>query len=190
MQKGQSALEFLITYGWAILLVLAILAALYYYGVFDAGRYVPRSCSLQPSLPCDSFRLGYNASAPAPLSFKLLTHNGLGADMNLTNFSISTENLGSAGRNNYTGACSSPNTNTTLARTGNLILCNVSITDSARIPRIGDPVRFTFSISYINCETAPNYASTGSCAGGTSHTSLGSVSTQLEYEAAISIPTP
>jgi len=32
--KGQTALEYLITYGWAVLIILVVLAVLYYYGAF------------------------------------------------------------------------------------------------------------------------------------------------------------
>ena len=35
--KGQSAMEYLMTYGWAILVVVAVVAALYGLGVFKVG---------------------------------------------------------------------------------------------------------------------------------------------------------
>jgi len=35
--KGQSAMEYLMTYGWAILVVAIVLVGLAYLGVFDAG---------------------------------------------------------------------------------------------------------------------------------------------------------
>ncbi len=34
MKKGQAAMEYLMTYGWAILIVIAVVAALYAMGVF------------------------------------------------------------------------------------------------------------------------------------------------------------
>lgn len=34
MKKGQAALEFFMTYGWAILIILAAIGALWYYGIF------------------------------------------------------------------------------------------------------------------------------------------------------------
>ena len=189
-QHGQSALEFLSTYGWALLIVLAIIATLYFFGVFSVSRYVPRSCTTQPGLPCDSYRMGLNESAPAQLSFKLLTHNGLGYDINVTNVTIYAEGLGVAGRKNYSGSCTSPSTGSSLSTAGTLILCDVPIGDTARIPRIGDSVRFTFSITYRNCETDPAYADAGSCTAGQPHTIFGNLNTQLEYESEITIPTP
>jgi len=37
--KGQTALEYLITYGWAILVILVVLAVLWYYGVFNPNKW-------------------------------------------------------------------------------------------------------------------------------------------------------
>lgn len=37
MRKAQSAMEYLMTYGWAILIVIVVVAALYALGVFQVG---------------------------------------------------------------------------------------------------------------------------------------------------------
>jgi hypothetical protein len=47
LKKGQSAMEYLMTYGWAILIVIVVIAALYAMGVFTAKPSV--TCS-----PCFS----------------------------------------------------------------------------------------------------------------------------------------
>jgi hypothetical protein len=39
MKKGQSAMEYLMTYGWAILIVIIVAAALYALGVFNPATY-------------------------------------------------------------------------------------------------------------------------------------------------------
>jgi len=38
MKKAQSSTDFMITYGWAILVVIAAVAALWYFGVIDPNR--------------------------------------------------------------------------------------------------------------------------------------------------------
>ncbi len=43
--KGQTALEYLITYGWAILVILVVLAVLWYYGVFNPSKWSGESVS-------------------------------------------------------------------------------------------------------------------------------------------------
>lgn len=47
MKKSQAAMEFLVTYGWAILIVLVAIAALTYYGVLDPTVLLPDKCELQ-----------------------------------------------------------------------------------------------------------------------------------------------
>ena len=49
MRKGQAAMEYLMTYGWAILIVVVVVAALYAMGVFKVGA-PPVPCS-----PCFSY---------------------------------------------------------------------------------------------------------------------------------------
>ena len=51
-KKGQAAMEFLMTYGWAILVVLAAIAALAYFGVLNPSRFLPETCQLPAGLVC------------------------------------------------------------------------------------------------------------------------------------------
>lgn len=45
MKKGQSTLEYLITYGWAILIIVTIAAVLWYFGVFNPSRWAGSSAT-------------------------------------------------------------------------------------------------------------------------------------------------
>ena len=54
-KRGQAALEFLMTYGWAILIVLIAIGALAYFGVLNPARLLPKSCTIVPGLSCDDF---------------------------------------------------------------------------------------------------------------------------------------
>jgi hypothetical protein len=53
MKKGQEAMEFLMTYGWAILVVIAAIAALAYFGVLDPSRLLPDDCEWEDNTPVD-----------------------------------------------------------------------------------------------------------------------------------------
>lgn len=48
-KKAQAAMEFLMTYGWAILVVLAAIGALAYFGVLNPGNMMPAKCELSPA---------------------------------------------------------------------------------------------------------------------------------------------
>ncbi|MEM3074449.1 MAG: hypothetical protein QW727_00705 [Candidatus Pacearchaeota archaeon] len=52
-KRGQAAMEFLMTYGWAILAAVIVIAALAFFGVFNPKTYVPNRCSLSPPFSCN-----------------------------------------------------------------------------------------------------------------------------------------
>ena len=54
-KKGQAAMEFLMTYGWAILVVLAAIGALAYFGVLSPSKHLPESCIFGQGISCVDF---------------------------------------------------------------------------------------------------------------------------------------
>jgi len=76
MKKAQAAMEFLMTYGWAILVVLIAIAALAYFGVLNPSRYLPSSCRLVPGLSCEDFKVDGDAG-----TVELVIQNGMGQDL-------------------------------------------------------------------------------------------------------------
>ncbi|GEM_PF-3571866 len=51
-KKGQAALEFLTTYGWAFLVILVMIGALSYFGVLNPEAYIPEACNFGAVLSC------------------------------------------------------------------------------------------------------------------------------------------
>lgn len=51
-QMAQAALEFIITYGWAIMIGIIAVAALAYFGVLSPDRMSAEKCILAPGLSC------------------------------------------------------------------------------------------------------------------------------------------
>ena len=50
--KSQSAMEYLMTYGWAILIVAVVLAALYQLGFFSGTNFITTSCIAESGFTC------------------------------------------------------------------------------------------------------------------------------------------
>ncbi len=50
--KAQSAMEYLMTYGWAILIIAVVLAALFELGVFNGSNLAPQACIAQAGFVC------------------------------------------------------------------------------------------------------------------------------------------
>ncbi len=84
-KKGQAAMEFLMTYGWAILVVLAAIAALAYFGVLSPDRFLPEKCTMPSGIACIDFR--YTGTA-----IEMAIQNGGGFDM--TNVSVAVNGTG------------------------------------------------------------------------------------------------
>ena len=53
-------MEFLMTYGWAILVVLAAIGALAYFGVLSPDRFLPDKCTATPPFSCTQFKVTNN----------------------------------------------------------------------------------------------------------------------------------
>jgi hypothetical protein len=79
-KKGQAAMEFLMTYGWAILVVLAAIAALAYFGVLSPDRFLPEKCTMPSGIACLDF------SQEGADGVTLSLQNAAGFDM--TNISV------------------------------------------------------------------------------------------------------
>ena len=73
-RKSQAALEFLMTYGWAILVVLVAIGALAYFGVLSPDRFLPSKCTLPAGIACTDFSLA------APSTINIVLRNGMGFD--------------------------------------------------------------------------------------------------------------
>jgi len=80
-KKGQAALEFLMTYGWAILAAVIVIGALAYFGVFSPGQYAPETCTLTAPLGCDE----YNVQTTGP---NLVIRNGRGESIDILNVNV------------------------------------------------------------------------------------------------------
>lgn len=55
--KGQQALEYLITYGWAFVVVLLTIGAFAYFGILSPDKYLPDRCNFGEQLQCVDFLL-------------------------------------------------------------------------------------------------------------------------------------
>ena len=83
LKKGQAAMEYLMTYGWAILVVLIALGALFYLGVFNPT--VPSTCQIAAPFSCqdvvakdtpDSVTLRVGASGISTATITSIQVNG------------------------------------------------------------------------------------------------------------------
>ncbi len=86
--KSQAALEFLITYGWAVLTMLIMVAALAYFGILNPDRLLPDRCNFASEVGCKEQSIVGNG-------VNLRLTNGMGEEVIIdgVNFSIENTNL-------------------------------------------------------------------------------------------------
>jgi len=84
MKKAQAAMEYLMTYGWAILIVIIVAAALVALGVFDPCTWSPPAATGFSVFSIPAGGWSFNSSG-----FELKVQNAMGAGVvNITNVDV------------------------------------------------------------------------------------------------------
>jgi hypothetical protein len=84
MRKGQAALEFLMTYGWAILAVIVAIAALAYF-TGTHQKFLPSVCTVRAPFSCVEYGV---TTVGANSIVTLGIQNTAGMDMQSLNFTL------------------------------------------------------------------------------------------------------
>jgi hypothetical protein len=81
-KKSQSAMEFLMSYGWALLVALIIIAILIYIGVLSPSRFLPDSINFGSGIHVADYSISFFENHGINMGyFVILIKNGLGRDM-------------------------------------------------------------------------------------------------------------
>ncbi|RJQ15915.1 hypothetical protein C4573_07225 [Candidatus Woesearchaeota archaeon] len=92
-RKGQAAMEFLMTYGWAILVVLAAIGALAYFGVLSPDRFLPSKCTVAGGFSCIEYKV-------TATEVQMNIQNNLGVDATSVNITMTGKSGGTFGTTN------------------------------------------------------------------------------------------
>jgi uncharacterized protein (UPF0333 family) len=151
-RKGQAAMEFLMTYGWAILAAVIAIGVLAYFGVFSPGKYMPEVCTLTAPLGCDEFQI---SAATTPNSINLIVRNGAGEGIFISNFTVD-----GCGSNSTVGA--NPVSLTDGSTATMLLQCSAS---PGTTMGTGDKFRGDITVAYNTSDATFKQTSTGSVSG-------------------------
>ncbi|MBI2145009.1 hypothetical protein HYU18_01665 [Candidatus Woesearchaeota archaeon] len=97
-KKGQAAMEFLMTYGWAILVVLVVIGALAYFGVLSPSTLLPEKCTFPVSVSCTDF--GFDEAGTTTI--RMMLQNSAGKDMVVWSVDAVSDALGGPGGSGLT----------------------------------------------------------------------------------------
>ena len=129
-KKAQAAMEFLMTYGWAILVVLVVIGALAYFGVLSPSTLLPEKCTFPVSVNC----LDHQVTSS---TIKLIMLNGAGRDMQVSKITAESDAL--------TAPCSTAAGTKTLR---NGAKETFDLTSCTNTPTGRDKNRYVINISY------------------------------------------
>ena len=87
-KRAQAAMEFLMTYGWAILVVLVAIGALAYFGILNPDRFLPSRCTLPSGIACVDHEVT-DVFGPGNGELYIVIKNGLGYDINTVGIAAS-----------------------------------------------------------------------------------------------------
>lgn len=57
MNKAQIAMEYIITYGWALLAVMVLIGGLSFFGIFEPEDALAESCYISSDILCEDYRI-------------------------------------------------------------------------------------------------------------------------------------
>ena len=149
-KKGQAAMEFLMTYGWAILAAIIAIGVLAYFGVFSPGKYTTGSTVVNPPFYANAWNVQADIAGAGPGVELELRNNG-GEDFEIQ--SIDITNCG----NTVTPAL--PATITAGALTAFTVDCGVGV-----VLTEGDSFKGDITITYTKAGSTVVLTSTGTIA--------------------------
>ena len=89
-KKGQAALEFLTTYGWAFLVILVMIGALAYFGILSPKNLLPSRCNFSPEIDCIEAQI--TGGTNPVLNFRFRNNLGSSSTFNITSTYIGATN--------------------------------------------------------------------------------------------------
>ena len=157
-------MEYLVTYGWALLALFAVLALLFSTGAISTGNFSVAECTFQPDLPCSSFII-YKSAATGTTTLEFTLTNGLGFAIQPTGIEYTATNFVEQGRQTYQGVVPAG-----IVPSGGQMHF---VHDFSGIPSGRDFRTIYASITYSNCKS-------GTCTN--SYTTSGRISSPVETQ--------
>jgi hypothetical protein len=156
-KKGQAAMEFLMTYGWAILVVLIVIGALAYFGVLNPQSLVADRCALTVGVQCVDYKISQGGSL-------ISIQNGLGYDI-----VVNRVNISSTG--SLTTGCTWVAGGVTVIDGATQGFTMTACTPAINANQIGSKKKFNVNI---------NYSKVGAVSGAYTHDITGDIYTTIQ----------
>lgn len=121
-KRGQAALEFLATYGWAFIVILIVIGALAYFGVTSPAKLLPDRCNFGAEFSCLNHLIDGETGAAAEGDLTVRLRNNLGGSVTVV--------LGTSGISDDQGIIDDGTGGTCASITSNPGAVNIITTDA------------------------------------------------------------
>lgn len=155
-KKGQAAMEFLMTYGWAILVVLAAIGALAYFGVLSPGKLLPERTVFKAPLTNTDNALITLSGSTAAIEIPFINNKGNSINISNANWVTTTSDDCSA-----TAATELVSGTNPIPNGGRFTLRFNCTTTKA----VGEKLKADITFDYINLETGQTRPHSGAVDG-------------------------
>ncbi len=145
--KGQGALEYLITYGWAMLIIIAAVGMLYFYLIVPMS-VPPNNCDFIVGVTCSNYNVAMSPSLKNTASVNLMLENPEYYPIENPVMVVGV------GASNYSSACSP-----SFVNPGATYICSAQVPDS-----FGSHLRANVYIEEYNCGLSKYGEFNGTCA--------------------------
>lgn len=83
-KRAQAAFEFMITYGWAFIIIIVMIGSLAYFGLQKTDSITPERCTMTPELSCENHAFYQNG-------FIIILINNVGEPINVRDIRVTKE---------------------------------------------------------------------------------------------------
>ena len=144
-KKSQSALEFLVTYAWAFIVIAIIIAAIAYFGVLRPQKVLPDRCTFSVSFDCTGYSLSTDGT------FRLKLKNNVGTTVTVSNLHVVSDSGADFGCL-LTG---SPPDNWGLGDSRDLVWTGCDLASQGFAA--GDKAKVLVNMTYYDAKAGPTY---------------------------------
>jgi YVTN family beta-propeller protein len=163
--KSQAAMEYMMTYGWAIVILTVVISLLYFF-LLIPKTITPSSCLVETGLTCQDLNLGSFTSGGATVATFYFENEKTSA---ISNPQIS---MNYNGINVTTGACYPK-----YVKNGGAFICQVNLTLKSQINEF---ISGGLYVTVADCGLLANFLSTKNCTNAPTETLSGSYSGHTE----------
>jgi hypothetical protein len=136
-RRGQAALEFLSTYGFAFLLILVMIGALSYFGILSPSKFLPGRCLVSNEFTCKDRQIVGGGDTTV---MSIMLTNNLGSQL--------TINSAEANSSYGNVVCDAAVPASVVSGQDTEIVCDFTNDATAEFPAVGEKAKIAFTISY------------------------------------------